>query len=534
VILLIDNYDSFVYNLKQYLEELGAEVLVRRNDQITPEEARELDPEKVVISPGPGRPEDAGNSIEIIRRLAGEVPLLGVCLGHQAVAAAFGGGIGRARRLLHGKTSPIQHDGKTIFAGLDNPLTATRYHSLIVEEDSLPEEFSVSARDDAGEIMAIRHRNLPLEGVQFHPESILTGQGRRLLYNFLAGRTEQLPIREAINQVITGQDLSQREAADVMETIMEGEATPAQISAFVTGLRLKGETVEEISGCAEIMRRKATAIAVPTGRTIVDTCGTGGDRSNTFNISTAAALVAAGAGVSVAKHGNRSVSSRCGSADVLAALGVNIAVGPATMERCLADIGVAFLFAPRLHAAMKHAIGPRREIGIRTIFNILGPLSNPAGADIQLLGVYSEELTETLARVLGNLGSRRAWVVHGTDGLDEITLTGDTIVSSLEDGEVRTFRLDPTRYGFQLCRPDELKGGEPRQNAEILRGILAGDTGPRTDIVVLNAAAAIHLAGAAPDLGAGIALARESLASGRAREALEKLVGLTQGEEKKG
>ncbi len=527
MILLIDNYDSFVYNLSQYLAELGAEVEVRRNDRISPEEVERMAPEKIVISPGPGRPEDAGNSVEIIRRMAGKIPILGVCLGHQALAVAFGGRVVRARNLLHGKTSPVSHDGKTIFAGLDNPLTAGRYHSLIVEEASLPGDLTISARDPEGEIMALRHRTLPLEGVQFHPESILTVQGRRLLYNFLVGKTEQFPIREAIDKVITGKDLSRREAADVMEAIMNGEATPAQISAFVTGLRLKRETVEEISGCAEIMRRKATAIRTPKGRVVVDTCGTGGDRSNTFNISTAAALVAAGAGVTVAKHGNRSVSSKCGSADVLKALGVNIDAPPETMERCLEEAGVAFLFAPLLHSAMRHAVGPRREIGIRTIFNILGPLSNPAGAKVQLLGVYAEELTETLARVLGALGSERAWVVHGSDGLDEITLTSDTVVSSLRDGRVETFRLDPTRYGLSHCLPDELKGADAERNAALLREVLSGETGPRSDIVALNAGAVIMLSGAAADLEAGIAAARDSLRSGRARQKLEKLVNLT-------
>jgi len=527
VILLIDNYDSFVYNLKQYLAELGEEVTVRRNDRITGAEALEMAPDRIVISPGPGTPEEAGNSIEIIRTCAGKIPVLGVCLGHQTIGAAFGARIVRARELVHGKTSPIAHDGKTIFAGLDNPFPATRYHSLAIEEESLPGELAVSARAPDGEVMAVRHRSLPLEGVQFHPESIISVQGKKLLYNFLAGKTEQIPIREAIDTVISGRNLSRREAADVMETIMNGDATAAQISAFVTGLRLKGETVEEISGCAEIMRRKAVAVRAPAGRTVVDTCGTGGDKSNTFNISTAAALIAAGAGVTVAKHGNRSVSSACGSADVLTALGVDVSAPPAVMEACLEEAGVAFLFAPTLHGAMKHAIGPRREIGIRTVFNILGPLANPAGADVQLLGVYAEELTEIMARVLASLGSRRAWVVHGLDGLDEITLTQDTVISRLEGGKVNTFRLDPGQYGLDKCRPDEIKGGAPERNAEIVLEILRGEPGPRTDIAVLNAGAAIMLGEAARGLEEGIEMARDALRSGAAMHKLEELRRLT-------
>jgi len=313
----------------------------------------------------------------------------------------------------------------------------------------------------------------------------------------------------------------------VMDIIMSGDATPAQISAFITGLRLKGETVEEISGCARVMREKALTIRTPEGRMVVDTCGTGGDKSNTFNISTAAALIAAGAEITVAKHGNRSVSSRCGSADVLRELGVNIMAPPEVMEKCLDEIGIAFLFAPLLHSAMKHAIGPRREIGIRTIFNTLGPLSNPASAPIQLLGVYSEALTGTLARVLGDLGSERAWVVHGGDGLDEITLTTGTVVSELKDGEVRTFRISPDQVGLSPCRPDELKGGEPVENARIILDILEGKSGPKRDVAVLNAGAVIMLGGGADDLAAGIEKARESIDSGQAREKLEKLREMT-------
>ena len=527
MILLIDNYDSFVYNLKQYLQELGEEVMVRRNDGITLAEISELAPSAIVISPGPGRPENAGNSVKIVSRFAGKIPILGVCLGHQAIAAAFGGRIKPAAELMHGKTSRIKHDGRTIFSGLENPLEATRYHSLIVGEDNFPEELEISARSENGEIMALRHKTMKVEGVQFHPESILTRYGKRLLHNFIAGKSEQIPIKDALDKVISGIDLSRDEAVGVMDTIMSGEATPAQISAFVTGLRLKGETVEEISGCARIMREKARTIKTPPNRLIVDTCGTGGDKSNTFNISTAAALIAAGAGITVAKHGNRSVSSKCGSADVLKALGVNIAAPPEIMEEALDKIGIAFLFAPLLHSAMKHAIGPRREIGIRTIFNILGPLSNPAGARVQLLGVYSETLTDTMARVLGTLGSERAWVVHGGDGLDEITLTTETVISELKEGAVRTFHLNPEEIGLTPCRPEDLKGGEPKENAAIIRSILEGGKGPKMETALLNAGAVIMLGGGAADLEEGIARGREAIETGTAEEKLKDLIEIT-------
>jgi len=527
MILMIDNYDSFVYNLKQYMEELGEEVLVRRNDQITIEEIESMGPASIVISPGPGRPEEAGLSVEIITHFAGKIPILGVCLGHQAVAQTFGGTIKRAERLMHGKTSPVNHDGKTIFSGLENPFEATRYHSLIVEEESLPPVLEISARTTEGDIMGLRHKELAVEGVQFHPESILTKSGKQLLRNFLTGRTERIPIKAALNRVIGSTDLSREEAASVMDTIMNGDATPAQIAAFIVGLRIKGETVEEISGCAKIMREKARTIRTPEGKTVVDTCGTGGDGSDTFNISTAAALIAAGAGITVAKHGNRSVSSRCGSADVLKELGVNIMAPPEILEKCLAEIGIAFLFAPLLHGAMKHAIGPRREIGVRTIFNILGPLSNPANAEVQLLGVYSKDLTETMARVLGDLESKRAWVVHGEDGLDEITLTAGTTVSELKDGQVTTFQLQPDKFGLEPCRPEELKGGDPQENAKIILRILGGDKGPKRDISILNAGAVIMLGGGAEDLTGGIEKARKAIDSGQAMAKLEGLGELT-------
>ena len=281
-------------------------------------------------------------------------------------------------------------------------------------------------------------------------------------------------IQEAIAKVIEGEDLSRGEMTDVMNQIMSGEATDAQIGAFLIALRVKGESVDEIAGAASVMREKATPI-VTRHDVIVDTCGTGGDHSGTFNISTTAAFVAAGAGLCVAKHGNRSVTSQSGSADVLSALGVNIEASPETVGRCLDDVGIGFLFAISLHGAMKYAIGPRREIGTRTIFNALGPLSNPAGATRQVVGVYSAALTETLAGVLGTLGSERAFVVHGSDGLDEMTLTGPTLVSELKNGSVATYRVSPGDFGLAQASADALKGGDADYNAEITRSILNGE-----------------------------------------------------------
>lgn len=333
-------------------------------------------------------------------------------------------------------------------------------------------------------------------------------------------------IKEAIGKVVERKDITEDDMVSVMREIMQGEATPAQIAAFITALRMKGETVDEITGAARVMREKALKVKTKSP-VVVDTCGTGGDESFTFNISTAAAFVTAGAGLTVAKHGNRSVSSKSGSADVLKSLGVNIEAEVERVEECLDNIGVGFLFAPMMHGAMKHAAPVRREIGIRTIFNILGPLTNPAGAQYQVLGVYRSELTEVLANVLKNLGSSRAFVVSGNDGLDEITLTTETKVSELKNGNVNTYFIRPEDFGMKQCKLFELQGGDPDDNARIIRQIFKGEKGPKRDIVVLNAAAAIAASGKAKEMSEGIKLAEEAIDSGKTLEKLERLVEIT-------
>ena len=329
-------------------------------------------------------------------------------------------------------------------------------------------------------------------------------------------------IKEAIAKVVTGTSLSEAEAEGVMREIMQGEATDAQISAYITGLRMKGETVEEITGSARVMREKAVHIKL-SAPFQVDTCGTGGDMSHTFNISTTVAFVVAGAGVAVAKHGNRSVSSKSGSADVLQALGVNIEMPSHRLEECLNEVGIAFLFAPMMHQAMKFAIGPRREIGIRTIFNVLGPLTNPAGVKAQIMGVYSADLTGLLARALGNLGVTRALVVHGMDGLDEITITERTKVSEFKDGSVNDYYIHPSDFDLPTGKAGDLKGGDAKANAAISLDILKGEQGPRRDIVLLNAAAGLMAAGKAKDFRDGIQLAGDAIDSGAALQKLEDL-----------
>ncbi len=347
-------------------------------------------------------------------------------------------------------------------------------------------------------------------------------------------------IKESLFKVVNREDLTEEEMVETMTEIMEGKATQAQIGAFITALRMKGETIEEITGAARVMREKAVKIGSGNGlvsldrddinidqETIVDTCGTGGDGTNTFNISTTTAFVVAGAGLKVAKHGNRSVSSCCGSADVLEELGINLNVTPSEVEKCLDEIGIGFLFAPLLHGAMKYAIGPRKEIGLRTIFNILGPLTNPAGANVQVLGVYEAKLTRPLAEVLGRLGSRSAFVVHGVDCIDEISITGETLVGELRDGEVKEYRIHPEDFGLPCSSIESIRGGNAKDNAKIVKSVLGGESGPKRDVVLLNAAAALVAAGKAGDFKEGILMAEESIDSGRALEKLDSLVAMT-------
>jgi anthranilate phosphoribosyltransferase len=333
-------------------------------------------------------------------------------------------------------------------------------------------------------------------------------------------------IKEAIAQVVAGRNLSRQEMKDVFDEIMTGKANEPQIAAFITALRMKGESVEEVTGGAEIMRKYATKVKAPSG-IVLDTCGTGGDGAHTFNISTIAAFVACGAGVMVAKHGNRSVSSKCGSADLLKELGVNIEVDVSTIERCLADIGIGFLFAPLLHGAMKYATPVRRQIGVRTVFNILGPLTNPAGARHQLLGVYDKELAEPLAHVLKNLGSQHVLIVHGLDGLDEVSTMEKTFVAELKDGHVKTYTLKPEQFGIKRSPQGSLDGSDAPFNRIIALDVLGGKPGPKRDIVLLNAGCAIYAADKAKSIKEGITLAEQSIDSGKARKKLETLQAFT-------
>jgi len=541
MILMIDNYDSFTYNLYQLIGTLYPDIKVIRNDEITLDEIEKLAPEALVISPGPGYPKDAGISVEAVKKFSGKIPILGICLGHQAIAEAFGGKIVRAKVPMHGKASEISlNTGCLIFEGLPEKITAARYHSLVADAITLPSCLTVTATDGEGQIMALRHKTHPTYGVQFHPESILTEQGAAIISAFLrdiAGlavpggeavsmpRDKRTALKKYIAKTADGKHLTEEEAENAMNIIMSDGATDAQVSALLTAMRCNGETIEEITGFARIMRRKAAE--VPSSKSAVDIVGTGGDVAGTFNISTTASFVIAGAGLTVAKHGNRSVSSKSGAADVLEALGVKLDLTPAKASACMKETGIAFLFAQSFHKAMRFVGPARREMGVRTVFNILGPLANPAMSDYILLGVYDEKLLEVMAKVLMNLGVKGAMIVYG-DGLDEVSVSGLTTVCEVRDKKIIKYDLDPEEYGIKLAPKSEIIGGTPKENAQITLDILTGkEQGAKRDIVLLNAGCAIYCTGAAASVAEGIKMARDSIDSGKAYAKFEKMKEFT-------
>ena len=539
MILLLDNYDSFTYNLYQFIagveseisgiqkDQIDSIVKVIRNDQITPEEILELAPEALVISPGPGKPSDAGICIEAIQKLKGKIPMLGVCLGHQAMAEAFGATVGHAGQLVHGKTSNLK-DVKTdsvLFQNLTFPIQVARYHSLAVKEETLPEELVVTARSEDNEIMAMEHREYPIFGLQFHPESVMTPQGLQMIENFInyakALKEKTTMIKEAIIKLSKKEDLTYDEAEAVMNEIMDGAATPVQMASYLTALSLKGETIDEITASAAGMR--AHCIKLLHDMDVLEIVGTGGDGANSFNISTTSSLVIAAEGIPVAKHGNRAASSKSGAADVLEALGVKIDVAPERSTQLLKDIQICFLFAQNYHIAMKY-VGPiRKELGIRTVFNILGPLSNPAGANMELMGVYDESLVEPLARVMANLGVVRGMVVYGQDKLDEISMCAPTTVCEIKDGTFTSYEITPEQFGYERCEKGVLTGGTPQENAQITLDIISGkELGAKRNAVCLNAGAAIYLAGKADSIEAGVRKAEQIIDEGLALKKLEQ------------
>lgn len=543
MILLIDNYDSFTYNVYQYIGELYEDIEVKRNDEITIDEMKQMNLDAIVISPGPGYPKTAGISEDVIKEFSGKMPILGICLGHQAIGEVFGGKITHAKKQMHGKMSSVSVDTTDpLFSGLLSTIPVARYHSLVVDTEHLPEELFVLGTDDEGQIMALKHKEYPTYGIQFHPESILTDCGMQIFENFFGTITglelkerkkddsmetaNQDTLKPYLAKIVQGNHLNTSEAYEAMDAIMSGNATEAQIASFLTGLRMKGETVEEITGFAKVMRSKAAV--VPNETDAIDIVGTGGDLANSFNISTTSSFVIAGAGCKVAKHGNRSVSSKSGAADVLEALGAKIGLSTEENKQCLNEVGVAFLFAQVHHGSMKYAGPVRAQLGVRSVFNILGPLANPAMTNYIVLGVYEEALLIPMAKVIQNLGVKKALIVYGDDQLDEVSISATTSVCEVDGKVLKSYQISPEDFGMKIAAKDEIVGGTADENAIITLNILEGkEQGAKRDIVLLNAGSALYTLGKAKDLEEGIQMAKESIDSGAAKKKLEEFIEFT-------
>ncbi len=542
MILMIDNYDSFTYNLYQAIGVMNPDITVKRNDEITIEEIEKLAPEAIVVSPGPCYPAQAGISVKAIKHFSGKIPILGICLGHQAIVEAFGGKIIKAAEQLHGKKTIIAIDNTVpIFEELPSAIEVARYHSLIAERASLPDCLQIIARDGNGAVMAVKHREHKTYGLQFHPESIMTPFGSQMIANFLkeAGISfkpqpgielpdaQKVELKPLIAKAVEGQHLTQEEARHAVDIIMSGRATPAQTACLLTAMRMNVETIDEITGCALGMRGKMTT--VPHKREVLEIVGTGGDLAKSFNISTTSAFVISSLGQAVAKHGNRSVSSKSGAADVLESLGVKIASTPEIASACIEEVGMSFLFAQSYHKAMRF-VGPvRGQIGARTVFNILGPLTNPASAEYNIIGVYEERLLDIVASVLKNLGVKHSMVVYGTDKLDEFSISAPTQVREIkENGEILSYEVTPESVGLKRGTKEDIVGGNADENADITLGILSGEiTDAKRDIVLLNSGAALYVCGKAPSIAEGVKLAQSAIDSGAALEQVKKLAAFT-------
>lgn len=545
--LVIDNYDSFTFNLVQAFYAVGLKPLTLRNDDAALlEYACRGDLAGVCVSPGPGRPEEAGLCLEFLARLPASVPVLGVCLGHQILASFAGAKVFAGQHIAHGKASDITHDGSGIFQGLPCPMRVGRYHSLLVDDTTqtrLP--LRITARSAEGEVMGLVFADRPWSGAQFHPESVLTPDGIRLLDNFAAvTRGEKnlglqaaapdlsldapapQPLPEIIDALARGEDLTPNMARAAFNRLMDGEMTPAQAGAFLLGLRAKGETPDEMHAAVNAVLARAVEVQTPQGIRVLDVVGTGGDGKSSFNCSTGTALLLAALGHRVIKHGNRSVSSRCGSADVLERLGFDLDLEPAEIpERVLKD-GFVFLFAPRFHPAFQHIMPIRRELGVRTLFNLLGPLVNPARPGLCFLGVPREDILPLVAGALARMGNRSGAVVHGAGGYDELTTMGPAKVAFVRGTDLRYEYLDPTDYGFVPCSPEELAVNGPEEGASVLRELLDG-RGPEAmrQMLALNTGFGLHLLRPEQPLAACMAEARKAVAAGTGGAYLRVVLG---------
>ncbi len=523
--IMIDNYDSFTYNIVQYLSELtDEEIAVYRNDTITIDQIREMNPSGIIVSPGPGRPYGAGISLETIKVLGSVYPILGVCLGHQSIGQAFGGKVVRSVRIMHGMTDTISHDGKGLFRTIPQQFEVTRYHSLCVEESSLPDSLEITARSSDGQIMGLRHKELLIEGVQFHPESIASQFGKKILQNFLSYRRKSYPVVETLTRVMNRENLSYEEAAEFMDELTDGNLEDMQIAAFLTAFNMKGFTAQEIAGCASILRKKR--VPLQHDKPMLDTCGTGGDGLGTFNISSYVALTCAACGATVAKHGNRAISSKSGSADFYEALGININMAPEEATQLLKESSFTFMFAPRYHGAMRFAGPARRSLRVKTIMNVLGPLANPASSDYQIIGVFDRSLLKKVARAAKLLGVKRVMTVHGLDGEDEISVTGETELFIIDENGIEESKtISPEDFGLALFGPEDLKGGTALENAAIAYDL--DRFSAVKSAVILNSGAALFIANEAPSIAAGIEKAQKVIEEGLVNDKIKEIIRIS-------
>jgi anthranilate synthase/phosphoribosyltransferase len=460
-------------------------------------------------------------SVQAIKHFAGKVPVLGICLGHQAIGYAFGGTIVGAKFIKHGIAEEINLDGKGLFRTIGGKGTFTRYHSLVIEESTLPACLEVTARAADGDIMGVRHKTLAVEGVQFHPESIASAQGEALLKAFLSYRREGLPFSKVLSGLMAGKSMTREEAEIFMEDLTEGSLDERQTSAILTAISAKGPSAEEIAGCASVLCRKKKN--VPITKALTDIVGTGGDGLGSFNISSMAALVAAACGVPIAKHGNRAVSSKSGSADFYEALGIKIDIPAEKTASIIERTDFGFLFAPVYHSAMRFAAPVRKLLGVKTIMNLVGPLSNPAGAQYQMLGVYEKSLMLPVAEASKMLGSKRVMVISSDDGMDEISPAAKTSVIEIgEDGATREYSIDPADFGITGCSLDDLLGGDAAENVRLARELLAGTGKPGLRAAVaLNAAATMYISGHAKTMKEGYERSLAAIADGSVARKIE-------------
>lgn len=526
MILIIDNYDSFTYNVVQALQRLsGDEVKVVRSKEVTLEELDAMKPAKLVVSPGPGTPADAGISEAAIKHFAGKIPILGICLGHQAIGEAFGAKIVQAKRFCHGVVEDLDLDGRGLFRTIGKKSAFTRYHSLVIEESTLNPDFEITARSADGDIMGVRHKSLLIEGVQFHPESIASQQGDEIFKSFLNYRRENLPAAAFLNQLLfEKKHLSREQAALFMDNLTDGDLDERVTAAMLTAMAANGISADELAGCADVLLRKKTPFGLKSD-SVAEIVGTGGDCKGSFNISSLSSIVIASCGQTIAKHGNRAVSSKSGAADFFEAIGIKIDNKPADTAKLIEQTGFGFLMAPVYHPAMRFAAPVRKALGIKTIMNLLGPLLNPAGAQYEVLGVYSPDLLETYAHAAKNLGAKRVMVVASDDGFDEISPCAPTKVFQInKDGKEYHYTINPADYGITDAKAEELAGGSGEDNAKMALELLDGK-GRKTlrYAVALNSGAVLFLSGKAKSIKDGYEMALSALSNGQAKAKLEEI-----------